>query len=89
MASTNVQCVGIKPSHAGFGEYVTTPSDEEVFELECFLDECAGEIIELCAGAELPDWAEDIRGRIHDEPDRVYAHKTDQGIVEYFGFNDV
>lgn len=87
MASTNVQCVGIKPSHAGFGEYVTTPSDGEVFDLDCFLDECDGEIVQLCDGTELPDWAEDIRGLIHDEPDRVYAHKTDQGIVEYFGFN--
>lgn len=84
-----VEYVGIKPAHAGFGEYDTTFSDGEAVELDCFLDECSGEIIELCDGTELPDWAKDIRGLIHDEPDLVYARKTDEETVEYFGFNYV
>ena len=83
----------IQPAHGGFGEYDILPTDGDLWDDQFdLLNECAGnvgEITELTDGAELMDGAEDIRGRIHNEPDAVYAYVDDAGEARYFGISAI
>ena len=83
----------IQPAHGGFGEYDTLPADGEYWESNVdLLAECAGhvsEVTEIVDDAALPTGAEDIRGRIHDEPDAVYAYFDGAGDAKYFGISAI
>lgn len=88
-STTKYYEVSITPASSGFGEYQCTSNGEGWVDDGDLLSEIAqnsdGEIIELCDGAELSDGAEDIRGRIHNEPRRVFALVRDDGEIGYFG----
>lgn len=82
--------ITIIPSNAGFGEYQTSPINGEGWEDEYALEtEMRGnaELYELGVD-ELPEGVEDIRGRIHDEPGRVFAVVSDFG-TQYVGIVEV
>jgi hypothetical protein len=82
----------IIPAHGGFGEYEAAPINGEGYQDEADLEDemrqgvadQGGEMVELADGAELPDWAEDIRGRIRNQPERVFAVR-DGEQVRYVG----
>lgn len=80
----------ISPSAAGFGEYQTQPIDGEGWaDLSDLLAACAGnvgELYELGVDA-LPVGAQDIRGRIHGEPEHIYCYEQADGIA-YFGVTE-
>jgi hypothetical protein len=86
---TYQECV-ITPCASGFGEYQCGEANGEAFEdaadLVSAMREGVAELVEL-GKYPLPPWAEDIRGRIHNEPGRVFAARTGEdvsyhGIVE-------
>ena len=85
----------IVPASGGFGEYDTLPingdgyanADDLEFDMHVGIDALGGDFVAL-SDDPLPDWAEDIRGRIHNEPERVYAALLD-GQVVYFGLTGI
>lgn len=83
--------VTITPASAGFGEYQCLPINGEGYEdAQDLLAEITTEhdhVFELTddiVDNVLPGQAEDIRGRVHDEPERVFAIVDDSG-TRYFG----
>lgn len=82
--------VDIAPAPGGFGEYQCTQGDvwDDADDL---LDEVSSthhrmyELDDENVAAVLPGQVEDIRGRIREEPDRVFAILHDDGHVSYFG----
>ena len=88
--------VAIEPSasmgdcYLSFGESFDAVDDDQFLkELE---DSCSDLIClgDLGVNANVPDWADDIRGCIQNEPDRVYAalyQDCEGDRVEYFGLN--
>lgn len=86
--------VTIVPSHSGFGEYQSLPINDEGWEDEAdLLAEITSnshgvfELTDEIVATVLPGQAEDIRGRIHNEPDRVFA-AVDGFDVRYFGITE-
>lgn len=85
----------IQISPAGFGEYQTQPIDGEgwatfydlLAQIEQSVADQGGEAVVLTDAG--PDWAEDIRGRIHNEPDVVIAVRWDDGSVGYTGIVEI
>jgi hypothetical protein len=81
----------IQQSLAGFNEYQTRPIDGEgwatfddlLTEIQQSVADQGGEAVALTDAC--PDWAEDIRGRIHDEPHCVLAIRWADGTVSYAG----
>ena len=82
-----VQYVTIKPSSSGFGMYEAIPDLDETYYDADILHGCVGDVYEL-GTEDLPDWVEDIRGCIHNEPEKVFVVKHGSQI-SYFGFNSV
>lgn len=80
--------VSIQPAPGGFGEWQCQPINDEGWEdVNELLAEIAAQYEYFELGNlddELPDGAEDIRGRIHNEPDRMFVMDQDGRIV-YFG----
>lgn len=85
----------ITPATGGFGEWQTSSEvpGEDDLHADCtdILDACKdaypqGEVYQLGKDA-LPEGVEDITGRIHNEPDRVFALIVD-GEVTYFGISE-
>lgn len=84
--------VTIKAAHGGFGEYDCLPINGEGWaDQQDLLDEISGnydsmfELTDEIVANALPGQAEDIRGRIHNEPARVFAIVHDDNTVTYFG----
>ncbi|HUM37201.1 MAG TPA: hypothetical protein PLQ85_10055 [Anaerolineae bacterium] len=83
--------VSIQPAWSGFGEYQTSAANGEGYEdAEDILAEYDGPGTRYELGVDnLPDDVEDIRGRIHNEPARVFALQHGDGGegsgVMYFG----
>ena len=81
----------ITPCASGFGEYQCGNADGEAWEddgdlLDAMRDGVdPAELIEIMDDAELPDGMEDIRGRIHSEPYRVFGFLDDAGHAHYLG----
>ncbi len=81
----------IQQSLAGFNEYQTRPIDSEgwatfddlLTEIQQSVADQGGEVVVL--NDDCPNWAEDIRGRIHDEPHYVLAIRWGDGTVSYAG----
>lgn len=73
--------VTIEPCSSGFGEYQCLPINGDGWgcdtELLRAIEGDNGEVF-LLGRDELPAGCEDIRGRIHNEPARVYAYSPDQ-----------
>lgn len=42
-------------------------------------------VTELTDNAVLPEGAEDIRGKIYDEPEYIFVLQRSDGYIEYFG----
>lgn len=84
----------IKPSAGGFGAYEADEStgvvwDDEGELLDALRDGiAAAELYELGVD-DLPDDLEDIRGRIHNEPVRVFGWLDEQGGAQYAGIVQV
>ena len=78
-----LQYIGITPASSGSGEY-EAGAGGDLFET---LAEALGDVdaVEIDDDAELPDGAEDIRGRIRNEPDRIFVICYGRGDVGYFG----
>lgn len=79
----------IRPHHAGFGMYdidANVPSDNDYSDdLDILNAITDGTVYELGVDT-LPDGVEDIRGKIYNQPDRVFALVRDgEESVAYFG----
>lgn len=95
--------VGIRPHYAGFGEYNRDPNagdpypgDAEDLLIEIRNSLMEGEELYELGVDELPDAVKDIRGLIHNEPERVFAvFRPEQdpndfsNPVNYFGIEKV
>ena len=84
----------ITPSNTTDGEWVARQDGAtDVWALDAWMDAVrdngADEIIELEDGATLPAGVEDIRGRIHNQPSRVYAVIMRDGGIRYTGLAQV
>ena len=83
--------VSIQAAHSGFGEYQTLPSNGEgwadKFDLLAEIEGNGVEVVELKDGVTIPEGADDIRGRIHNEPDSVFVG-IDGERVFYFGISE-
>jgi hypothetical protein len=86
-----VHQVQIKPAASGFGQweaYGESESYEDLMDDADILNGVSGEVYEL-GSEDLPEWVEDIRGLIANEPERVFVEKSNDGLnVYYFGFNN-
>lgn len=83
--------VTIVPASSGFGEYQCLPINGEGWvDEQDLLDEITSnndhvfELTDEIVASVLPGQAEDIRGRIHGQPERVFAI-VDGERVSYFG----
>lgn len=80
--------VTIEPSSGGGGEWDAGERDDDGWaddtDLLAAMADAGDEMVELGVDP-LPDWAEDIRGRIHREPSRVFAFRRADGRVSYNG----
>lgn len=80
--------VSIQAAPGGFGEYQCQPINGEGWvDVSELLAEISAQYEYFELGNlddELPEGAEDIRGRIHNEPERVFAMRCDETVV-YFG----
>jgi hypothetical protein len=76
----------IRPASGGFGLYESGPNalslDEGYADLADVVPDGA---VLLEDGADLPEGAEDIRGRIQRQPTRVYVTVDDDGRATYHG----
>lgn len=80
MTTTKFFEQSISPANGGFGQYQAQPINGDawaddsglVAEMAQAINDQGGELLELGVD-ELPDGVEDIRGRIHNEPARVFA----------------
>lgn len=88
-----VKYVSIESCSSGFGEYDTIrDNSEESMDDADIINATTGEIYELTGKyfeeSKVPDWVEDITGRIHNEPDYVFFCRTSAGD-SYFGLDEV
>ena len=75
------QYVSINRCPSGFGQFQAGERGDVYDTLTDLLDTDATEILD---GEPLPDGSEDIRGRVRNEPDRLFVVVVD-GMVHYFG----
>jgi len=86
------ECV-ILPASGGFGEYESgeyggdSYEDSSTLIAEMYAG-CGFELFDLGKDA-LPEGLEDIRGRIRNEPARVFGGLDDQGTPRYFGVSEI
>lgn len=86
--------VQIKPAAGGFNEYQADRDGGEIYEelsdlLQPIYDSPhIQEVFELGSSDDLPKEIEDIRGRIHNEPEYIYGYINEQGYAEYFGIRE-
>ena len=78
------QRVSINPTASG-DTYETIPDKSKAQETAAIFSKIDGDVYELGVDI-LPEGVEDIRGKIHNKPDRVFAVK-DGSEVYYFGIN--
>jgi len=81
--------ITISPASGGFGEYQSDPIDGEGWaDSDDLLNQISSngvDAVELIDGVVLPAGLEDIRGRIHNEPQRVFGFIGPDGDPCYFG----
>jgi hypothetical protein len=83
----------IQISPAGYGEYQVQPINGEgwaniedlIAQMEQSIADQGGELAELNDAG--PDWADDIRGSIHNAPSRIFAIRWADGEVSYAGIS--
>ncbi len=80
----------VQPHHAGFGMYQSIPGDGRWDDADFMLGEIGNsvdQVLELGVD-DLPEDVEDIRGKIYNEPGRMFAaHDTDGWF--YFGVKEL
>lgn len=83
----------IKPCASGFKKYEADHSDKTVWHDSDIVNACEialsafdGKLYELGVDA-IPEEIEDIRGEIHNEPDRVLVQHIPGRTPYYFGLN--
>ena len=84
-----LQEVFIRPASGGFGQYECQRdrAGEKFISVQDMLP--AHNFIDLDDEADLPDGVEDIRGRVRDEPDHIYAVSDGRGGWYYVGADEV
>jgi len=85
-------CV-ILPASGGFGEYESGEYGGDLYEDSSLLvgemyNGTGFELFELGKDT-LPEGLDDIRGRIRNEPDRVFGGLDDHGVPHYFGVSEI
>lgn len=86
--------ITIQPAHGGFGEYQAgegngdTWADENDL-IDAMRDGVAPADMYELGSDELPDGCEDIRGRIHNEPARVFAIGDAEAGWRYVGVIEI
>ena len=83
-----IKYFSIKPTSEFPGTFEAHYSGEIVDDAD-LLNGAIGEIYEF--GKDAPEWMDDIRGNIQNEPDRVFVEVTDHGDEThsmYFGFTN-
>lgn len=79
--------VGLMPCPGGFGEWQRSGEPEGLFEdPEEVIADLDTTVFEIGVDA-LPDGIEDLRGKIRDEPARVFGYLDEMGTAHYFGFD--
>jgi len=82
--------ISINPAHGGFGEYQAGPTNGEGWaDSDDLLNQISSngvDAVELADGVALPEGVEDIRGCIHDQPQRVFGFIGPNG-PHYFGIS--
>jgi hypothetical protein len=83
-----VNYYSIKPRTSPPGEYDAVIDHDDIYDSIDILNECLGCVYEL--GTEdledVPGWVNDIRGKIHNEPERVFAERIFDEVT-YFGMS--
>lgn len=79
------QYVSINRCPSGFGQFQAGERGDVYATLTDLLADSDFEIFELLDGSPLPEGAEDIRGQIRSEPDRVFCYAPPGSFVHYFG----
>ena len=76
--------VSIQPASGGFGEYDVLSDTSEPYDSESDLLDAMSENLELYElGVDaLPDGMDDIRGCIHNQPERVFGYMEDGEVLE-------
>jgi hypothetical protein len=83
--------ITINPSPSGFGEFQAKPANGDGREsAHDLVAEIASNVDDYCelGTDELIDGAEDIRGRICNEPPMVFAARTGD-TIHYFGIQEL
>jgi hypothetical protein len=87
-----VNVITIEPANSGFGMYQTGNHNGESWELDNLLSSIKNNtaynqifLFEL-GQDDLPTDIEDIRGKINNEPQKIFAQVLD-GELSYFGIN--
>ena len=84
-----VRYYSIKPCASGFGMYNAMPDLDETYDDADITSYMDGVVFEFGTLADVPDWIEDIRGKIHHEPERVFAVvPEDTSRLYYFGLSE-
>jgi hypothetical protein len=84
-----VREVQIKAASGGFGEFEAVRSGGEPVDLADWLSSSDYDVQLLADGVDLAAPAEDIRGRIHNQPSRVYVLWDGHQFVGYAGLDEV
>jgi hypothetical protein len=82
----------IKPANSGFGMWEVGEYSEDLWENEdALIDAMAENLIEIfeLGVDELPEGFEDIRGRINNEPDRVFGYRAFWQDIGYAGVSKI
>jgi hypothetical protein len=80
-----VECV-IEPHHAGFGMYQVVQGDAIYADNRQFESDVLSNTDFYALDSNLPSDIEDIRGRIYNEPDYVYAIRQQDSQGEYLQY---
>lgn len=84
-----VREVGIRAASGGFGEYEAVRGDSEPVDYADWQRDCDYDLHEIVDGASLAAPSEDIRGRIRNEPHRVFAAWDGARFVGYVGIDEI
>jgi hypothetical protein len=85
------QYVSINPCPSGFGQFQSGERGDVYNTLTDLLGDSAfcADVTQILDEETLPEGAEDIRGRVQNEPDRLFVSTFPDGGAHYFGANAV
>ena len=85
--------VPINAAPMGFGEYQADRDGGDIYEeitdlLQSIYDSPLNQGVFELGVDDLPEEIEDIRGKVHNEPEYIYGYLDEQGITQYFGIRE-